>query len=228
MRVQRVVLPGSAVESWTVLGDDRLPVEPVERFLAYLASVERSPNTVRAYAHDLKDWFTFLGSTGREWRAATVEHVAMFVAWLRLPPATRDGTVAVLPTVVAHCGESSVNRKLAALSSFCEFHARHGVRLAGLLVQMQPPGRGRYSATSFRPFLHHVTKSGGQPRRAIKLTAAAPRPRILTAGEAQSILDACGRLRDRLLFAVLLDRGVLRRSTAGWSSGVRDFPLLVG
>src|SRR5438094_128852 len=64
MRVQRVVLPDSETESWTVLGDDGVPVEPVERFLAYQASIERSPNTVKAYAHDLKDWFTFLSSTG--------------------------------------------------------------------------------------------------------------------------------------------------------------------
>ena len=36
MRVQRVVMPGSGVESWTLLGEDHVPVEPVERFLAYL------------------------------------------------------------------------------------------------------------------------------------------------------------------------------------------------
>ena len=52
MRVQRVLMPGSGVESWTLLGGDHVPVE---RFLAFLASIERSPNTVKAYAHDLKD-----------------------------------------------------------------------------------------------------------------------------------------------------------------------------
>ena len=49
--MQRVVPPGSPVESWTVLGGDDIPVEPVERYLAYLSAIERSPNTVRAYAH---------------------------------------------------------------------------------------------------------------------------------------------------------------------------------
>ena len=49
MRVQRLVMPGSGVESWTLLGDDHRPVEPVERFLAYLGAIERSPNTVKAY-----------------------------------------------------------------------------------------------------------------------------------------------------------------------------------
>ena len=50
----------SEFESWTLLGDDHVPIEPVERFLAYLASIEKSPNTIKAYAHDLKDWFTYL------------------------------------------------------------------------------------------------------------------------------------------------------------------------
>ena len=126
MRVQRVLMPGSEAESWTVLGDDQVPVEPVERFLGYLTSVEKSPNTVKAYAHDLKDWFTYLAGHDLDWQVVTVEDVAGFVAWLRLPPAGRDGKVAVLPTVESHCSAASVNRKLAALTSFCEFHARHG------------------------------------------------------------------------------------------------------
>ena len=52
MRVQRVLMPGTEFESWTVLGDDHMPVEPIERFLSYLASIEKSPNTIKAYAHD--------------------------------------------------------------------------------------------------------------------------------------------------------------------------------
>jgi len=97
MRVQRVVMPGSGLESWTVVGDDHVPVEPVKRFLAYLSSVERSPNTVKAYAHDLKDWFSFLTVQQLEWQTVSLEDVAGFVAWLRLPPAARDGQVSVLP-----------------------------------------------------------------------------------------------------------------------------------
>jgi len=99
MRVQRVLMPGADVESWTVLGEDHRPVEPVERFLSYLASIEKSPNTIKAYAHDLKDWMTYLGRHGVDWRAARLEDVAGFVAWLRVPPQARDGRVAVLPTV---------------------------------------------------------------------------------------------------------------------------------
>jgi hypothetical protein len=91
MRVQRVIMPESGRESWTLLGDDLAPVEPVERFLAFLASVEKSPNTVKAYAHDLKDWWAYLSRHGLGWQLVTLEDVAGFVAWLRLPPEARDG-----------------------------------------------------------------------------------------------------------------------------------------
>jgi len=47
--------------------------EGVERYLAYSTDIERSPNTVTAYAHDLKDWFTFLGLRGLDWREVQPE-----------------------------------------------------------------------------------------------------------------------------------------------------------
>jgi hypothetical protein len=113
-RVKRVLMPGTGFESWTLLGDDHMPVKPVERFLSYLASIEKSPNTIKAYAHDLK----YLNRHSVDWRTARLEDVAGFVAWLRLPPQARDGRVAVLPTVTPHCSENSVNRKLSAVTSF--------------------------------------------------------------------------------------------------------------
>src|ERR1700737_182499 len=73
--VSRVVSPVSSRESWTVLGDDDAPVAPIERYLRYLTSIERSPNTVKAYAHDLKDWFTYLAGHDLDWQAASGEGV---------------------------------------------------------------------------------------------------------------------------------------------------------
>jgi hypothetical protein len=117
MLVQPVVVPGSGTLSWTVLGDDDVPVVPVERFLAYLTDIGRSPNTVKAYAHDLKDFWDFIGFGGLDWREVRLEDVGEFVAWLQLPPAGRSGAVAVLPSAAAQVGAATVNRKLAAVSA---------------------------------------------------------------------------------------------------------------
>ena len=74
MLVARVISPVSWRESWTVLGDDDAPVAPIERYLAYLTDIERSPNTVKAYAYDLKDWFVSTGGGGcglRMWASSS-------------------------------------------------------------------------------------------------------------------------------------------------------------
>ena len=89
MLVHPVAVPGSGTRSWTVLGDDDVPVVPVDRFLAYLTDIGRSPNTVKAYAHDLKNYWEFITFRGLDWREARLEDIGEFVAWLQLPP--RDG-----------------------------------------------------------------------------------------------------------------------------------------
>ena len=45
MRVQRVLMPVTEVESWTVLDNEGEPIAEIENFLAYLTAIERSPNT---------------------------------------------------------------------------------------------------------------------------------------------------------------------------------------
>ncbi|GAA3616160.1 hypothetical protein GCM10022419_121830 [Nonomuraea rosea] len=199
MHVQRVAVPAARVESWTVLGEAGVPIEPIERYLAYLSDIDRSPNTVKAYAHDLKDYFTFLEHRGLDWREVRLEDLGEFVAWLRLPDEGRAGAVAVLPVVEPHVGPSTINRKLSALSAFYAYHARHGVDLGELLTTWQTGGhRG-----GWKPFLHHVSKNQLQRRRTIGVQAPKKLPRVLTVAETQAILDACDRLRDRFLFALL-------------------------
>src|ERR1039458_10102865 len=82
-RVQRVVERGR--ESWTVIGVDRRPFEPVARYLAWLTKIEKSPNTVRAYACDLKLFVTFLAARELEWDGVSLEILGEFTAWLRSP-----------------------------------------------------------------------------------------------------------------------------------------------
>ena len=134
MFVQRVLVPRVGGESWTVLGEDGAPVAVIERFLANLTDIERSPNTVKAYAHDLKDFFVFLGGRELAWDGVGLEQLGEYVAWLRLPPAARDGLVAVLPSAPVHLTASSVNRKLAALSAFYQHAARNGADIGDLRV----------------------------------------------------------------------------------------------
>src|SRR5260370_31958292 len=134
MQVQRVAVPGSRVESWTVLGDDGVPIGPVERYLAFLTAVERSPNTVRAYAHDLKDYFVFLDHRGLDWREVRLEGLGGYVAWLALPPAGRAGQVGVLPSAGPQGGGARVDRELSSLVAVFDPHVRPCVGIRGVMT----------------------------------------------------------------------------------------------
>ena len=186
-------------ESWTLLDDAGDIVEPVEAFLAHLQALERAPTTVRTYAMSLKLWFEFLSLVGVGFDEAKVEHVSRFVAWLRAPA----DNVVVLDAGSARRAAATVNKHLAALFSFYDYHARNGVVLAAALVSWRRSNRGGY-----RTFLHHV--SGGRPVATRPLRLRQPRvlPRTLSAEQILIIVEACEHLRDRFLLVLLAETGM--------------------
>ena len=199
MRVQRVRMPVTDAESWTVLADDCRPEPAIEGYLAHLAALERSPNTVRAYATSLKLWFEFLAQVDIGWADAGADDVARFVSWLRAPAAN----VIVLENGVGRRSPATVNRHLAGVFGFYDHKARAGVGLAADLVAWRRVSRG-----SYKPFLHHVSKGKAIPTRPIKLMVPRRSPRTLDAEQVVAVLGACERLRDRFLMALLAETGI--------------------
>lgn len=108
----------------------------------------------------------------------------------------------MLPSSVPEVSVGTVNRKLAAVSSFYAHQARNGEGPGDLLAAWRTGGRG-----GWKPFLHHVSK--GKPYRGRAITLKAPKklPRVLTVAETQAILDACTRLRDRFFFTLMHETG---------------------
>ena len=120
--VQRARVPGSQRLVWIVVGEGHLPVAPIHRFLAYLDDIERSPNTIRAYAHHLKVFWDYLAWAKLNWTEVGLTELARFMAWLR----RRDPDVVPLNESAARRRESTINTILAAVNSFYEFHERLG------------------------------------------------------------------------------------------------------
>ncbi len=192
-------MPVSGAESWTLLGDDGEVVEPAERYLAYLAAIERSPNTVRAYAISLKLWFEFLSQAHRSWEHVGVEDVARFVAWLRAPA----DNVIVLSDGCGVRAPATINTYLAGVFGFYDHHARTGLSVAAELVTWRRMSRG-----SYKPFLHHVTKGRPILVRPVKLHVPERAPRTLEPEQIVAVLAACEHLRDRFLLSLLAESGM--------------------
>lgn len=197
LSVQVVVMPGTGARSFTVVGPDFEPVDAIESYLAHLVALERSPNTVRAYATSLKLFFEYLAGRQLGWEAVGLEDVGRFLSWLRCPT---EGVV-LFDATAARRSEATVNRHLAAVFGFYDFHLRRGVGVATELVSWRRGGRG-----SYKPFLDQVGgRSRRAPRRPVRLRVPRHLPRTLTREEIAAVLDACEHLRDRFLLSLLAE-----------------------
>ena len=92
------------------------------------------------------------------------------MAWLR----DRPGNVILLPGAPPARAASTVNRALAAVMSFYDFHRLQGVELAESMLDPLRGGRG-----AFRPFLAGIAKGVGRGRRG-GLPVARRAPRVLS------------------------------------------------
>lgn len=199
MKVQRVRLePYQA--TWTVLGNDFLPVEPIEDYLAYLRNLERSPNTVKAYAFHLKLYWEYLQSRKLDWTAVTVVDLAEFMSWLRNP--TPDGVVSMQEQQSKRT-ESTVNAMLTSVCMLYDFHEQTGrVPHIPLYRSKVMPGR------RYKGFLHHITKGKPIRTRLLKLKVPRRAPKTFPADQMQQLVDACDRIRDKFLLCLLAESGI--------------------
>jgi len=192
--------------SFTVVGSDGLPVVPTEAFLVHLSAKGASPNTVAGYAHDLRDFLTWLLLHGAGFRELSLEELAEFFAWLRRPKAARAAGVFMLPGAPAALGNSTLARKRAAVASFYRFHARRDESVPALLGELT----GVRPTGGYQPMLIHTRRRGpgadaGSP---IRIPAYRKPPKTLTRQELRRLKDSCTCLRDLFLLTILEETGL--------------------
>jgi site-specific recombinase XerD len=210
-RVQRLRAAGTGAVSFTVVGPDGLPVEAVEMFLAHLAVVGRSPNTVAAYARDLRDFVEWLAQVGRDFRALSLEELTGFFEWLARPVPARTPEVFMLPGTPAALQPATLARKRAALASFYRFHARRDASVPALLGALV----GARATGPFVPMLVHTRRGrlGSDAYSPVRIAVARKPPVTLSDRQVARLAAGCRRRRDRFLL-ILLDQTGLRLGEA--------------
>lgn len=185
--------------TWAVLGDDYLPVRPIQQFINYLESIERSPNTIRSYAFHLKLYWEYLKDNQKDWTKVKVSDLADFIAWLRNP---QPGT-ASMQEQEAKRTEATVNLTITSVAMFYDYQERLGLveNIPLYTTQIQPGRR-------YKSFLHHINK--GKPVRTKLLKLKEPKRSVetLTKEEVRQLIEACHRIRDKFLIALLYETGM--------------------
>lgn len=199
MKVQRVRISGQAQVTWLVIGDDYLPIRPIQEYLAYLENIERSPHTIRAYAHHLCLYWHYLQESRLDWGTVGLSELAEFVAWLRQP----DPLIVSLQEQEAKRSETTINAILAAVCMLYDFHERLGTLDShGFYREQILPYR------KYKSFLYHITKGKPVRTRLIKLKVPRRLPQTLTESQVEQLLATCSRLRDKFLVSLLYESGI--------------------
>ncbi len=186
--------------SWTVLDDSGWPIELLDSYLGFLTDIERSPETVRSYAFDLKDLWVFLDERHRPWESMDLELLGAFVGWLRR---SRTGVVVLAAPEEGRIQMSTTARKLAAVTGFYRWAARSGRCPGDFVGQLGPTPSG-----SYKSFLHHARRRSDRVRPPIPLRVEQPAPKTLSEDEIARLVDATIRARDRFLVLLLASSGL--------------------
>jgi integrase len=185
-----------------LLDDDGTVIPAVSPFLRHLRARGCSPNTLLAYAHDLQRLWGFLRSAGFGLGDFTPARALDFLAYLR-ELSCRGPT-----ETTRHLAPTTVNRNLAAVSSFYEFLIVTEV-LTGRdnPIQKVPDPTVARVSSRYVPFLDLTTRT--RPvRRVLRVRTVQRLPRPLTDEQVTVLLGSLCKLRDRAMFLLMLQGGL--------------------
>jgi integrase/recombinase XerD len=198
-----------------VLNNNNQPIEPIQTYLRYLESLDRSPNTILSYAKNLKLYWEFLQDFGLDWKNIKLDQLAEFIHWLRNP----QPSVYPIAPISAKRTNRTINQILSTISSFDEFHARLGNFSGVELLQNQ----GAYHS-KYKPFLYGIAKQSQIKTRLLKVKEPKQFPKCLTQLQVQELISACNTLRDKFLICLLYETGL----RIGEALGLRHEDMITG
>ena len=200
MKVQKVKVSGGSQDFWLVLGEDFMPIQEIDAYLRYLHSIGKSPNTVRSYAFHLKEFWLFLSQSNIQWSDVGLKQMSQFISFLKKG---RCDNVELLRQSQSIRTERTINTIVTAVTAFYDYHSR-----VSNVDAIDNKSVTNYKGKTYKPFLHHISKSDSTVRNILKLKEPKKRPNILTFEQVKKLISAAKSLRDKFLLMMLYETGM--------------------
>jgi Site-specific recombinase XerD len=190
------------------------PVEVVCGFLRFLAARDCSPNTLVSYAYDLRHLWPFFASSGLTWERFGPPDSIALLEYLRSVPSRRPRRRMTLSVVTVDAdgpatklAASTVNRILAAVSSFYEYTILSGLLERANPLEKRPDLAPARVSERHRPFMGRASRQ--RPvRRAVRVKTVQRVPRPLPDDQVQALLAQLRGLRDKAIVLLMLHGGL--------------------
>jgi integrase/recombinase XerD len=218
MRAFPVRLP-SGVRYWTVIDEDLAVVGEVDAFMRHVRfGRDGSELTTRSYAGAIGLYLRWCRRTGRSWQAG-VEHLGLFITWLRQAPpevsgvdAAAGGQVLAGPGRAPVRGPRRINAVLTAVRAFIAHAVTTGKAPGDLLPLIYELGDERDLPEQAR---------GEDARMAWRMRArhrlSEPETVVDRASDEEivALLGGCLSARDRLIVLLMARAGLRRGELCG-------------
>lgn len=203
-RAERAVGVDGSVD-WVVVNADSYDLQvEATAFLVGLRGLDRSPNTIRAYAGRVALFLTHCGANGVEWQAPGFLSMTRFKGWLVSEPLPARGRKAT--ATPRFRSEGSANAVLTAVSEFLRFGVPHGwvpqatvdMLAAPKYLKHLPPGFDSGEDDQFRVVAAST----------FRFRVVEPGYEALSAEQIGRMIELTRNARDRFLVALLSCTGI--------------------
>lgn len=204
IRVQEVILDNKQ-KRYLLINQQGISVKPVQKYLKYLDSIQKSPNTLKTYCYALKHFFAFLSEKDLDYKKVKLEDLIDFISWLRSP--YNSTKIAPFQAIPSMRKEKTINLTLSVISNFYDYQYRNG-NISNYMTEKMFQERGRNNSSPYKGLLHHVTNRNEESRNILKVKEPKLKIRALNKAEVTKVFNATTNIRDKFLIQLLFETGM--------------------
>ena len=207
MKVQKIITQGKT--RYILLDNNYGVVDVVKRYLKFLDSMGKSPNTHKNYAFHLKTYFEYLVLAGMKYneigdtdKYAIVDVLSDFVGWLSNGHAFDEKISYLNPPKDKRCAKT-VNIIMDVILGFYDYLAQNKE------FEWLDVYKTQRRNSLFKSFLYEMSSKNRMVRKNIfHKRETNKRLEYITRAEYKKMLECCRLQRDKLLLALMFEGGL--------------------